>query len=417
MSIADDIKNMTARVTKQWTAQRKREERSSRARRHRREFMYSDRVYQKDVAWRVIPAAYAKVSSNGKYPAHARQIFYAARPDIQDDTGRPLESVYFTQNLLPLYVNEHPEAADWWIVYDARGRFAEPHTEKTVPLGTLEVHNYLGDIDDGDAEDEFDFAKAFDTDFPTSGTRNRISAVLFIEKEGFNELFKAVKLAERYDLAIMSSKGQSVVAARRLVDELCRDDGGVPLLVLHDFDKSGLEIAASLTRVSAAARNSNRVRYEFVNDINVIDLGIRLTDAEQWSLASEEVSFKGGFDRHSTATPAEKEFLRSNKRVELNAFTSEDFISFIEGKLAKHRIAKVIPDDDTLETAFRRAYQIEVINRRVSEISDEARAKAEAATLTPGLRAKIKKELKANREIPWDKALINIVRRNIERED
>ena len=44
-------------------------------------------------------------------------------------------------------------------------------------------------------------------------------------------LFKEVKLAERYDIAIMSTKGMSVTASRELVDQLCAE-GDIPLLVL-----------------------------------------------------------------------------------------------------------------------------------------------------------------------------------------
>jgi hypothetical protein len=51
-------------------------------------------------------------------------------------------------------------------------------------------------------------------------------------------LFQQVELAERYDLAIMSTKGMSVTAARELLDRICRRHS-VPLLVLHDFDKAG----------------------------------------------------------------------------------------------------------------------------------------------------------------------------------
>ena len=58
-------------------------------------------------------------------------------------------------------------------------------------------------------------------------------------------LFEAVKLGERYDLAIMSTKGMSVTASRRLVEELCGQHG-IPLLLLHDFDKSGFSIAGTL---------------------------------------------------------------------------------------------------------------------------------------------------------------------------
>ena len=68
--------------------------------------------------------------------------------------------------------------------------------------------------------------------------------MLFIEKEGFDDLFDAVQLRERYDLAIMSTKGMSVTAARELVDGY--GQAGIPVFVLHDFDKSGLSIAHTL---------------------------------------------------------------------------------------------------------------------------------------------------------------------------
>lgn len=407
MSIAKEMATMAKRVTKQWTAQRKREERDSRARYSRADWMTSTRIAQKDVAWSVIPDAYVKASNDGTLPAQARQIFYAARGPIQDGTGRPLQSVYFTQHLLPLFINEHPETADWKVVYDARGRLAEPHTKENVPLGTLEVQKYLADISRGKSL-ALDFHEAFDTKFPTIGTANRVSAVLFIEKEGFNELFKAVKLAERYDLAIMSSKGQSVIAARRLVDQLCHHDGGVPLLILHDFDKSGLEIASSLTQVSDAALCSGRVRYEFENDINVIDLGVRLEDVTKYGLESEAVRFKGKFGRDSIATEEEKAFLRGNKRVELNAFTSGDFIKFIEAKLKQHKIKKVVPDDDVLEQAYRRAYQVARINERVAEIIHEAAEEADEAPLPKRLRARVLKQIKESPDTPWDAAVESI---------
>jgi hypothetical protein len=35
--------------------------------------------------------AYNKVSDNGRLPANARQIMYAARPYIQEKTGKPLK--------------------------------------------------------------------------------------------------------------------------------------------------------------------------------------------------------------------------------------------------------------------------------------------------------------------------------------
>lgn len=98
---------------------------------------------------------------------------------------------------------------------------------------------------------------------------------MFVEKEGFNELFEAVKLAEQFDIAILSTKGMSVTACRELVDQLCFRYS-IPLLVLHDFDKSGFSIVGTLKRDTR--------RYKFENQIEVIDLGLRLTDVEEADL-------------------------------------------------------------------------------------------------------------------------------------
>jgi hypothetical protein len=72
---------------------------------------------------------------------------YAARGDILRPTGRKkFDDKRFTQELLPNYTNEYPiETADWDVIYDARGNLIEPHTQRRIPLGTLQVRQYLGD--------------------------------------------------------------------------------------------------------------------------------------------------------------------------------------------------------------------------------------------------------------------------------
>jgi DNA topoisomerase VI subunit A len=81
-------------------------------------------------------------------------------------------------------------------------------------------------------------------DVKTSGPAHRYQAVLFIEKEGFDELIQQAQIAERFDIAPMSTKGMSNTAARRLVDELSQL--GVTIYGLHDFDKSGFSILHTL---------------------------------------------------------------------------------------------------------------------------------------------------------------------------
>ena len=277
---SDAIIGAVQGVTKKWSKQRKKEERVASARMNRRYVMI--RPYQttlKEAALNIMETAYLKASANGKLPALARQIMYAARPHIQRTADREIGKgfdQYFTQTLLPDYMLEHPsETANWNVVFDARGHFHEPHTKEPVPLGTLQVRNYLRRVDEHKVGD-LDFG-IMEKHYPALGPKNRFGAILFIEKEGFMPLFGAVKLAERYDLALMSTKGMSTTAARELVDELAGDD--IPLLVLHDFDKSGFSIVGTLSRDTR--------RYMFMNNVNVIDIGLRLEDIE--GLETEQV--------------------------------------------------------------------------------------------------------------------------------
>lgn len=401
-SLAADLETMTTAVTKKWTKQRKAEERDSGAR-AAREYMYSDRVYFTEVASKVIPPAYAKVSGDGELPAFTRQLYYVVRPEFKRLTGRDIEYEYFSQNLLPKYL-ERRDTANWKVTSDPRGALVEPHTEMRVPIGTLEVDDYLAGSwgrNDGD-----DLRLSFD--YPTRGPENRYQALLYIEKEGFNPLFRTVKLAERFDIAIMSCKGQSVIAARKVADELCNDQG-IPLLVLHDLDKYGFSIFQSLTSVSDAAENAERVRYRFANDIHATDLGLRLEDVKEWGLEPERCKFTGGFDEgDKNITEAEKKFLRAGQRVELNAFTSPDFIAFVEKKLRAAGIReKLVPDDATLLDAWRRAHATVELN----EMVEAAQQRAAGLKLPRTLRATLRKALKTNPEKSWDTALYEIVKR------
>src|SRR5262249_42956376 len=128
------IADITA-VTKKWTNQRKSEERKASAEARRATLYRYPRnyYYATEAAAEAMAEAYQKVSDNGRLPAHARQIMYAARGPIQEKTGEPLNDKYFTQTLLPDFMNKHPRlTASWDVVYEARGHFREPHTGVTV---------------------------------------------------------------------------------------------------------------------------------------------------------------------------------------------------------------------------------------------------------------------------------------------
>lgn len=403
---SDAIIGAVEGVTKKWAKQRKREEREASARLNRRTVMgRRHHVTIAEAAWQVMETAYLKASANGRLPAHARQIMYAARPEIQRLADRPLGKrfdQYFSQQLLPDYINEH--GVSWNVVFDARGHFHEPHTEKEVALGTLQVRKYLSDVA-GQSVSPLDF-DIWENRHPTVGPRHRYGAILFIEKEGFMPLFEEVKLAERYDLAIMSTKGMSVTAARSLVDSLCAEHN-IPLLVLHDFDKAGFSIVGTLHRDTR--------RYSFANRINVIDLGIRIADID--GLETEDVHHSDSEWkvranlRKNGATDDEIEFLL-NQRVELNAFASDELIEWIEGKLDERGIKKVVPDGDDLADAYQRMQQQSVVQRRIDALL--ADMQHDDADAPEDLTDQVADLLEEEPELSWDTALKRIVAEAIE---
>ena len=264
-SIADDMVDAVEAATSKWTRQKKSEERQPGMRRFRMARMTKEpRTSQKDAAWQVMKAAYLKASANDTLPASARQIFYQARPKIMEMTDdKNLAYGYFSQTLLPDYIED--TGVNWNVVYDARGHFEEPHTERRIGVGTLEIDQYLRAI----KEPEIVRAAFSDAGIEMIGPSGNLAGVLFCEKQGFNPLFRAVNLANRHDLLIISTKGVSVTAARRLVDEVCGNND-LPLFALHDFDVAGFMILGTLHRDTR--------RYQFSNTIRTLDLGLRLAD-------------------------------------------------------------------------------------------------------------------------------------------
>lgn len=397
------IAGMVSGVTKTWAKKRKAEERASRP---VKTYYYSDRVTLKDAAWVAMKSAYLHASNNGTLPANARQVMYAARGEILEMTGRDsLDSVYFTQTLLPDFINEHPELTkNWRIAYDARGSFREPHTDDdSVRLGTLEVDKHIADVACHEVADFSVTLGQSTVRYPTAGPSNRYGAVLFIEKEGFWPLFQSAKIAERYDIALMSTKGESVVAARKLIDRICGEQD-IPLFVLHDFDVAGINICSVLGR-------DNR-RYEWDYDVELIDLGLRLEDANEWGLESEPVNVRQSDRsqlRRNGATAAEINYLCSGQRVELNAFASNQLVEWLEGKLEQHGVKKVVPDDSTLEAAFRRATQASYVRSRIVDIESEADEFANNLSTPKDLSDQIAERLKVEPSRAWDQVLADIV--------
>jgi len=415
MKIGEAITKGVTSVSKEWTKYRKKEYRSRALGARAREDLMYGRIREKsikDIAYECMEEAYLKASGRGTLPASARQIMYQARPiilaQIDKQLGKNFDQ-YFTQQLLPGYLMEYSNKTnDWDVVFDARGHFWEPHTKKEIQLGTLEVRKYLGDRKDGDSSSSYNWLDQFNEDFPgdypTKGPENRFENVLFIEKEGFIPLLKKSQIAERYDLAIMSTKGFASTAARSLMEEL----SNVRFLVLHDFDKSGFSIVGTLSR--------DTWRYEFQNPPEVIDLGLRLENIEEEGLDSEPVYYRERNPswnlRENGATQEEIDFLVTGygkgQRVELNAFTSDHFIEWLERKLKKHDVNKVIPGEEILSNAYRRTIYEHRLKEEIDKIHEKIIEESESIEIPDNLNDEIEQILSDNSELAWDHAIAQI---------
>jgi hypothetical protein len=363
----------------------------------------------KAAVWEAMPEAYAEASVNGTLPAPARQVMYAVRRISR--LGDTLRSDYFLKKLLDAYLDDpEKDTEEWDIVRDNRGTFTEPHTNRSVPLGTIAVRRYLREVRLHNPTDDAAIVPEFALNWRTAGPEARFGHILYIEKEGFDPLIEAARIAARHDLAIASCKGYSVKAARRLVRRL-HDIYDVPVLVVHDFDKQGIGI------------------FDTLGDGDFIDLGLRLDDIEddRWNLgdeaASEAVTYEneGRSDprpnlRRRGATEDEIEFLCpadeppfTGRRVELNALVGTEFTDWLETKLEGERVEKVVPDEATIEAAYRRGWEYESLNVAIRQAVGEARAAAAAVEVPADIVTQVTDGIEDDPELAWDDVLASLV--------
>lgn len=400
MSLTDDLLASVGNATKSWKAEKRKADRNDRVSASQLSYLRASYSYSiKDAAYDVMEAAYNKVSSNGKYYANARQLMYAARPEIIKRTTKDLGKnfdIYFTQILLKDYLEDHDEKTrNWKVVWDARGHFIEPFTGHKIGLGGIDVDQYFngwrGDI----SNDSPDIPILIDT----KGPENRYNNVLFIEKEGFTEVLMDAKIHKRYDMGLMSTKGIPVKAACDLIGKF--DNLGVRVFVLHDFDKDGFKIVRTLREGTRMAFGSD-----------VIDIGFRMEDIKD--LQAETVYYRSDpsaylkYDCH--ATSEEIAFLRGNgyrgRRVEINAMTSEQLIAWLERKFKEYEVKKLIPDNDTIIAGFKRASYLQQLKEKIEELEEEGFA--ENIDAPEDLKSQVEELLEKNPDMSWDEAVWEI---------
>jgi hypothetical protein len=349
--------------------------------------------------------------SQRQWQAHgAGAANHVRRAAVHPEGGRwELQSKYFTQVLLPDYIEEFG-CYHWKTGYDPRGHLVEPHDGKILSLGTAEVRHFLKDIRDP----VHMAAELTGANIEFNGPKNNWSGLLFIEKEGFGPLMREARFADRYDLATMSTKGMSVTAARELADSIC-SKFDIPLLTFRDFDKTGFSISGTLQRDTR--------RYEFKNSIEVIELGLSLDDVKALGLDFEyQVIKKGRKDvlvdnlYENGATAEEVAFMFADwekhpgclRRVELNALTSPQFVQFLDDKLQQHGIEKVVPQAAELATAYSLFIRNAKVEAVVEEAIDNMDDDDEEIEVPKDLEQQVRKYLEDHPTARWDQAVQSV---------
>jgi GNAT superfamily N-acetyltransferase len=302
------------------------------------------KVSQKDIVFEILPQAITNAGAD----FNARDLYYASRTlayaHDEWESGKELNYGYFSQMLLTEYQEQNGPIEGLW--RDPRGNLHEPHTGKLVALGTREVAAY--------AFPDYVFDK-----------------ILYVEKEGELSKLKAARLAERYDMAICSGKGQPTEAVRTLFERA--EGGDYQLFVFHDADLDGYDIA----RVMA-----EETRRMPGYSVDVIDIGLTVEDALEMRLESEPFYRKKDITWELLMRLSEvareclykKDGYRGirGERFELNAILPDTRrIEYIERKLKENGVrGKVIPPDDALKE-LREAMYREKVEGWVEEIIAE----------------------------------------------
>jgi DNA topoisomerase VI subunit A len=273
-----------------------------------------------------------EIASQG-YKVTVRQIFYAVRNIVNIKYQRNLNqtdySNTFTQEIATHFIEKYPELEDK-ILFERRGYFYNPVTGDELPLGTEDVLAYIKRIIQNGI-----YRKT--KTFYSIPDELMFKQVLFVEKAGFNIIFKESGLLDRLNLGVMSTQGFGTRAVKRLMKFFL--DKGIKVYILHDYDIPGYLICDKFLSGSDTYKEG----------LDVIKIGLTLDDAKKLGKDKDEyaevVKYKKSYKKvieTLNLSKDEKKFLivdgeaKIYRRAELNTLTSPELISFIEGKI-KHK--------------------------------------------------------------------------------
>jgi hypothetical protein len=345
----------------------------------------------KEAVFEVLPEAKRRAG----YTVGVRTLFYKVRPLIQQYTDDELDYAYFGQTLLPEY--QRTVAKLPGVYYEARGALHHPHDGRVIPLGTREVDAYI--------PPDWQFDK-----------------VLYIEKEGLEAQLAPYQLGQRHDMAIIYGKGFSPTACR---DLLARSEiRSMKLFVLHDADINGYNIARTLGEATRRMPD---------HSVDVIDLGLTVPQAIAVGLETETFIRRKALPSTLELDPDALVWFTGDPmvglrqqyrctRCELNAFSADGLVEFIEAGLRAHGAdAKLIPPDDVMSRhtdgtcdATLTDLVADEINRLIDVDAIVARLREDNPELADVAESDVTAALDVDRTKSWRKAADELVDERID---
>jgi hypothetical protein len=296
----------------------------------------------RQTVFKLFPDLWSEATEDGTIPVMIRQMYYATRKVWHLHHDKDLQYATFCT-----YVDEYEVSVGRSLCYrDPRGTLIEPHSGRSIRLGTDEMAKFNPRKWEG-------------------------HTIIFVEKEGFAHLLKAYGVTKRYDAIIIGSKGFAVEACREALQKYRKLLGDmVKIIALHDADPAGYGIGYDLS--------TNLPRFGDNIDVRVMDVGLTMRDARimglqdepfdlskpVWSMIKrmrrEIVREPDGTRRPLMDQDAWDAFMPGmyrtdeypnwvdkprGRRVELNAMAPRQFIDWLEAILDDKGCKKVRPPD------------------------------------------------------------------------
>ncbi len=281
-----------------------------------------------------------------KYVTKARQVFYAIRKIVSNEHNITLNGKgdygTLTQTIITEMFDVHPEL-EKWIHFERRGFYHDVETGAEIVMNTECVSNFISTLTGRNRCSSFVTNGIYTQskhrlDFPYELA---VSSVLFIEKQGFVEVFKKSGILDELNLGLISSQGFGTRAIKTLMQDFITM--GIKVYALTDCDIPGQIIGNRLTGGSKTFKETL--------DINVIGLSYddilaldKIKDAEEYTNTMSYVNVL------EVMNPEERAFFLKEKRnfggkdvfkyrrVELNALTMPELLDFIRAKIPKRQL-------------------------------------------------------------------------------